>query len=436
MVSEDTSSSVDMKANSMTTSSMSRQKVVHEIEKKICAEIRQTEADIRATYPIFHQKYQDLLGAAVFFGSLGMIIFTWYWYLTNQDHPARYPLAIISVAFWTSFIHELEHDLIHNLYFKSNNTVHFWWFLAIWIIKMNTSPFTRKELHLRHHRVSGQMDDIEERLIGLGLPFGWRRMCITAHPVGMIVATYETAKDNAFVNVKKLNLESAPVVLPFLFFMKMFLIFNCCLFLVFPSFAQSSFAQSTFMQWIWHINVLSVMPGILRQGCLQMMSNCSHYYGDIPSNSLFYQNQILDHWIFFPFQVFCCNFGATHIIHHYIPQQPFYIRELVYRRVRYMMEENGVRRNDLGIILRGNRYFNSVEEARKVVGDEKAIPELPKTIESHILAALFPANWSMVIWAYSAVVAGSLFFPLVDIIVSYAFTWRLMMKYVFKSKQL
>jgi hypothetical protein len=60
---------------------------------------------------------------------------------------------------------------------------------------------------------------------------------------------------------------------------------------------------------------------------------CSHYYGDIPENDVFFQvrcwdstfcgrprlrahtrwlvqTQILDHWIFYPMQLFCFNFGA------------------------------------------------------------------------------------------------------------------------------
>jgi hypothetical protein len=53
-----------------------------------------------------------------------------------------------------------------------------------------------------------------------------------------------------------------------------------------------------------------------------------------------------------------CNAGATHIVHHYVPGQPFYIRELVYRRVKDVMIAQGVRYNDLGIVRRGNRYFD------------------------------------------------------------------------------
>lgn len=45
-------------------------------------------------------------------------------------------------------------------------------------------------------------------------------------------------------------------------------------------------------------------------------------------------------------------------MHHYVPGQPFYIRELVYRRVKQFMIDKGVRYNDFGIVSRGNRYFD------------------------------------------------------------------------------
>jgi hypothetical protein len=34
-------------------------------------------------------------------------------------------------------------------------------------------------------------------------------------------------------------------------------------------------------------------------------------------SDVFYQNQILDSPLCWPFQLFCFNFGATHILHHY-----------------------------------------------------------------------------------------------------------------------
>ena len=77
--------------------------------------------------------------------------------------------------------------------------------------------------------------------------------------------------------------------------------------------------------------MLVLLPNTVRQFCLILMSSYSHYYEDIPANDVYVQNQILRGWYFWPMQMFCCNFGATHIIHHYVIQQPFYLRLWVAR---------------------------------------------------------------------------------------------------------
>ena len=61
--------------------------------------------------------------------------------------------------------------------------------------------------------------------------------------------------------------------------------------------------------------MLLYFPNTLRQGSLQWVSTGCHYYGDIPEKNVFFQNQVLNHWIFYPLQIFCFN---THIIHHYV----------------------------------------------------------------------------------------------------------------------
>jgi len=95
----------------------------------------------------------------------------------------------------------------------------------------------------------------------------------------------------------------------------------------------------------------------LRQCCLNLVATYCHYYGDVPLGSVFYQNQVIDHWSLWPLQLFSFNFGATHIIHHYIPNQPFYLRQMLAPKAIEELCANGVRRNDFGIVLRNNRYF-------------------------------------------------------------------------------
>jgi len=125
--------------------------------------------------------------------------------------------------------------------------------------------------------------------------------------------------------------------------------------------------------WLWPIvrdaNVLLALPNLFRQSSLMLMSNSSHYFGDIPPNDVFYQNQILDHPIVWPFQLLCFNFGATHILHHYVVPQPFYLRQLVYSRVADRMVALGVRRNDFGALWRGNYYCKPTSADEQARGE-------------------------------------------------------------------
>ncbi len=101
--------------------------------------------------------------------------------------------------------------------------------------------------------------------------------------------------------------------------------------------------------------ILWVAPNLIRQTCLALISSYSHYYGDIRENDVFEQNQILDHPLLWPMQLYCCNFGSTHIIHHYVVQQPFYLRQMVAPAAHAAMLRQGVPRNDFGVIARANR---------------------------------------------------------------------------------
>ena len=114
-------------------------------------------------------------------------------------------ITVIVCTLCLSTIHEVEHDVFHNIYFKKKKTwsttqhvipstvsstensssildgVLGWLFyhcpdprhVAFWLIhltKLHASPWWRWRVHMRHHNVSGTKLDIEERLLGLGLP--------------------------------------------------------------------------------------------------------------------------------------------------------------------------------------------------------------------------------------------------------------------------
>jgi hypothetical protein len=195
---------------------------VRKIIVEIINEIKSAENDIRKEYWIFKKGYQDFLGGAIFLASFAGIFISWTFYFKCKcfSYCSTAFLSVFCIMICTSFLHELEHDLIHNLYFKivrgeqydittknsvveekpvettkRNRRIQDFMFLFIWIIKLHGNPWFRRDLHLRHHRVSGQKDDAEERLIGLGTPIGWRRMALTSHPMGGLISTDDIVKD-------------------------------------------------------------------------------------------------------------------------------------------------------------------------------------------------------------------------------------------------
>lgn len=91
---------------------------IKKIEKEICQEIKKAEKDLRAKYDIL--KHQDLLGALIFLGSLAAIALMWSVYFNNRGNVIVTVAAVLSITFLTSLLHELEHDIIHNLYFRQS----------------------------------------------------------------------------------------------------------------------------------------------------------------------------------------------------------------------------------------------------------------------------------------------------------------------------
>merc|ERR1712183_613045 len=156
------------------------------------------------------------------------------------------------------------------------------------------------------------------------------------------------AKDSKAMDSKPLlhimwtSLLNLPVVLPS---------HLCLAVLFFPSYVSEN--VYTFCS---NMCVLFFFSNMLRQASLQWVSTGCHYYGDIPEKNVFFQNQVLNHWMFYPLQVFCFNFGATHIIHHYVTRQPFYLRQMCADGVMGEFRKQGVRFNDLQIYKRAHRW--------------------------------------------------------------------------------
>lgn len=313
--------------------------------RTINAFIRAEDERVRAAHPWLAR--QDALGAVCFFASLAAMGAVAALYLGGSLSAW---VAIPLMALPLSILHEIEHDLIHGLYFRRAPRVQDFAFVIIWLAKLSMDPWLRRPLHLKHHRRSGQIDDVEERLIGLGAPFGFRRILL-ATPLGGLLYAPAIHRD-----IKKalrasgaprdpaMRQKPSPVLMAL----------DAIIILVIPVAAIVGASQGA--RWGTAVLVLLVAPNVLRHFCLVLMSSYSHYYGDIAPNDVFVQNQILSHWALLPLQIFCFNFGATHILHHYVVDQPFYLRQMIAGAVHREMKSLGVRANDAGVVSRANRW--------------------------------------------------------------------------------
>lgn len=310
--------------------------------KTINRAILDEERRLRDAWPLL--AHQDAIGLAVFLGSLALIALFAALYLTGV---LSWWLTVPLITLALSLLHELEHDLIHDLYYRDRPGMQNALFAGIFLAKMSMDPWTRRTIHLRHHRLSGQPTDIEERLIGLGLPMGLRRLLITVLPVFTAILLPAIIAD--LRGERRAERSEGPVPVWRWLARVLSALFALLPLAVIPATILGHPLAIALM-------VLYVGPNLLRHAAIALISSSSHYYGDIPDSAVYYQNQILDHPLTWPLQVFCFNFGATHILHHYVVRQPFYLRQLVAPGVREVLLAEGVRRNDLGTFRRANRW--------------------------------------------------------------------------------
>lgn len=309
--------------------------------RDVLAHLRQADADLVARVPLLGR--DDLVAGAFFLGAVGLFgISAAAW--TLGVLPAL--PAIVLIAFALSTLHELEHDLIHDLYLR-HPVVRLVVLATIWLGKASLDPWSRGRIHRWHHAVSGQSEDIEERLIGLGMKWGLARLLVTLLPAASVAAVPSIRR--AVIKRKKAGGKIPDLRTPGWF--RLVKAVNT-LFLLLPLLALGGWLAGA--AWAVPLLVLWVLPNTIRHVAIVTMSSNSHYTG-IQRGKLVEQNQILDHWLFLPLQLFCWNFGATHVVHHFLVQQPFWRRTVVFGRVRGVLEAHGVPVNDLGTFGRANR---------------------------------------------------------------------------------
>ena len=117
--------------------------------KIIRREVQLASKEIRAKYPFL--QHQNAIGFFIFSFSIAMIVLSAVLYLQGTIGMIA---VVLSVAFWTSLLHELEHDLIHYMYFKKNKFLHNLMMLGVWVFRpMTINPWFRRDLHFHHHQL-------------------------------------------------------------------------------------------------------------------------------------------------------------------------------------------------------------------------------------------------------------------------------------------
>ena len=134
----------------------------------IKAVVLQAGVELRQRHPFLLR--QNLIGALILAGSLlGMVAAGTLYYYGLIAWYVCVPVA----AIFASFTHELEHDLIHLMYFRNKPWAHNLMLALVWLPRPSTiSPWTRRRMHLHHHKHAGTRTDLEEHGITNGYPLG------------------------------------------------------------------------------------------------------------------------------------------------------------------------------------------------------------------------------------------------------------------------
>jgi fatty acid desaturase len=331
--------------------------------------VLQAGVDLRARHTWL--RHQDAIGMGLMLVSIaGMALSAWLY----MQGAIAWWLCIPVTAVLASITHELEHDLIHQMYFRQRPWVNHLMLILAWLARPNSiNPFIRRNIHLHHHKFSGQESDLEERGITNGVRWTpLRIVMLVDNAIGLLM------RHNEINLVSKLYVEKQKVDSNFqrlVYKYQKFLAFSFIGWLYYPfmyawvvwhglqaampalglAWAPSEATQS-FMHGLDLYAVVYLLPNTLRGFCLFFISSNMHYYGDIEERNTMQQCQVLNVWWLWPMQAFCFNFGSTHAIHHFAVKEPFYVRQWTAGTAHQVMREMGVRFNDLGTFRRDNRY--------------------------------------------------------------------------------
>ncbi|TWC32770.1 fatty acid desaturase [Pseudomonas sp. SJZ079] len=330
------------------------------------AHIRETVlahgVELRQRFPLL--RHQDALGAGILAFALAGMLGSAALYLGG--HLAWWACLLLN-AFFASLTHELEHDLIHSMYFRKRRLPHNLMLALVWLARPSTiNPWIRRHLHLNHHKVSGSEQDLEERAITNGEPWGIARLLMVGD--NLMAALIRTWRAPTWAHKRAILRRTLRVYAPLA-------LLNWGTWYVFLGFhALDALSHLLGAPIAWSASTLSAMhivdsavvvlvgPNVLRTFCLHFVSSNMHYYGDVEPGNVIQQTQVLNPWWLWPLQAFCCNFGSSHAIHHFVVKEPFYIRQLSVPFAHRVMREMGVRFNDFGTFARANRWTRVTQE--------------------------------------------------------------------------
>lgn len=325
--------------------------------------------DLRARHPWL--QHQDAIGATVMVVSLlGMIASGWLYI----EGVIAWWVCVPVTAIFASFIHELEHDLIHQMYFRTKPWANSLMLAVGWLARASTvNPFVRRKLHLHHHKVSGTESDLEERGITNGERWGLRRLLMTGDNILAVVLRPATmrkaarqyikaqqpASKQAFARIaREQSMAYVPLGNVYYLLFHTWVVWHAVAWaapLLGLAFSGPDWLRNA-MPYLDVFAVVYMLPCLLRTFSIHFISSNMHYYGDVEARNAMQQCQVLNPWWLMPLQVFCFNFGSTHAIHHFAVKEPFYVRQWNARIAHQVMREMGVRFNDFGTFRRANRF--------------------------------------------------------------------------------
>ena len=326
---------------------------LREQTKIIIQAIRSEEQALRDRYSFL--SHQNTIGMLILLFSASAMfgLGSMYYY---EILPAW--LAIILIAMVASISHELEHDLIHRQYFSKMPLIHNFMMLTVWLMRPNTvNPWFRRHMHLHHHQVSGTEQDLEERLVGNGIKNPFKRLLvITDGLLGLILFRKTYEKEIKGFSFGKVFHAAFPIATAyFVVLYTMIGYHGLGLFLPIETYVPAVF--SPVISAFEFLMVVLVLPNIIRSTSLNFVTSSMHYYGGV--SHLHQQTHVITSKWFSLFHLFCFNFGKTHTIHHFVPNQPFYIRQWISAKVNRVMEQQGVRFNDFESLKNANAFPGS-----------------------------------------------------------------------------